>query len=266
MKIGFIGCGNMASAVATGIYRHHPEVEFLTYTPSHTRAIELAKKINGEAKKSLEEILEADYLVIGCKPQQFNDLSKKLVKYNLSKKVFVSIMAAIPCVRIKESLGIKNVMRLMPSLPMNFDRGISLIFFDDVSMISNVKLFSNLLKKCSQVVQIDEEDNFNKVTTISASGPAYVYYFANIIQSKLESWGIPKDESRNMATSLFEGSSRQMSLTSDDLPDLIDKVTSKGGVTIEAINSFEKHNLHEKIGLSIENAVERSYEIESNIK
>ena len=69
-----------------------------------------------------------------------------------------------------------------------------------------------------------------------------------------------------MATSLFEGSSRQMSLTSDDLPDLIDKVTSKGGVTIEAINSFEKHNLHEKIGLSIENAVERSYEIESNIK
>ena len=130
--IGVIGCGNMAGAVVKGAHKIHPEVKFLTYTPSHTRAVELAKEVEGEAVKDLEQLAKAGSIIIGCKPQQFGDLAANLEgKFDLASKHWISIMAALPLKTIQDKLGAKRVTRVMPNTPALYNQGASLVLHSD---------------------------------------------------------------------------------------------------------------------------------------
>ena len=93
MKIGVLGCGNMASAVVEGMSAS--DTQFITYTPSQTRAISLADKVGGRHVSSLEELGETDMVIIGCKPHQFSTLAGELLEKRVPLKMVVSIMAAI---------------------------------------------------------------------------------------------------------------------------------------------------------------------------
>lgn len=261
--IGVLGCGNMASAIVKGIHSKFTDIKFLTYTPSFTRAHDLAFKVNGTAVKKLSELDECKILIIGCKPQQFQELATSLrSEINLENKIIISIMAAVSTSSIKKQLGISAICRVMPNTPALINEGVSLIYHAEEVTSDDKKRVESYFSACSQVHVLETEELFDKVTVVTGSGPAYVYYFAKTMVDSLESWGVNGKEAREMVTQLFIGAASLMNERKDKtLGELIDEVTSKGGVTIEAINTFKENNLNEITDKALDAAYKRSLEL-----
>ena len=260
--IGVIGCGNMASAIVKGIHAIYKQEKFLTYTPSKTRAKTLADAVNGKQVDELSSLNEADTLMIGCKPQQFDVLASQLREsISLKDKHIVSIMAAMPVETIKKKLGVTKVTRVMPNTPMLYNEGISLI----LNSGTTEKEESTVLKwfsACGKVHMLESEQAFDQVTTVSGSGPAYVFQFAKTMVDKLETWGVESNQAREIVTQLFKGSTKLMELNSDiSLEELIDQVTSKGGVTIEAVKVYKAEGIAEMTSKALDAAFKRSEEM-----
>jgi pyrroline-5-carboxylate reductase len=265
MIIGVLGCGNMATAVVRGIDSAGGDVKFITYTPSKTKAIELAKNVNGEVADSLKSIERADTIIVACKPQQFQTLSNDLKGIDLSQKTIISIMASIPVTKIQSSLKSQKVIRLMPSMPMKDGEGISLIYSENNFPNSEKKSLIKLLEKSSKVYEMDSEEAYDKVTVITSSGPAYIYYFLEVFESILkEDFRIDGTIARDMVIQLFKGASISASKDKSSLDSQIQKVTSKKGVTIEAIDSFKNSDLKQQIKEGISLAIKRSSEMSKN--
>lgn len=262
--IGIIGCGNMAQAIVKGYFKKDSSVHFITYTPSFSRAEALAMEVNGKAVKSLEALGEVETIVLGCKPQQFGELAQNLInsKIDLTNKHIISIMAAIPIETIKTKLRATKVSRVMPNTPCLIGKGISLVIHSTEVEKSERKLVDTFFSSCGDVSDMPDEKTFDQVTTVSGSGPAYVFLFAKTMADKLTSWGIEEIEAKRIAVKLFQGSSDLMISESElSLDELISKVTSKGGVTIEAVNSYKKDNLGEITSSALEAAFARSQEM-----
>jgi pyrroline-5-carboxylate reductase len=261
--IGVIGCGNMASAIVKGIAKDFKHEGFLTYTPSFTRADKLASEIGGRAVRELSELEAADKIIIACKPQQFNLLAKNLKgSFDLSAKHFISIMAAVSIKSIQQKLAVTKVTRVMPNTPSLYSEGISLILHSPEvtteGQLDCLKYFS----ACSKVHLLKDEALFDKVTTVSGSGPAYVFYFAQSFAQALQTWGVAEQEARDLVIQLFKGSSRLMEASQDiPLSTLIDQVTSKGGVTIEALKVFKAKEFDQLAAAALQAAYLRTQEL-----
>lgn len=261
--IGVIGCGNMASAIVKGIHSKLPQEKFLTYTPSFTRAETLAQAVKGSAVRELAELKDCEVLIIGCKPQQFEELASNLKGViNFQEKYVISIMAAVPVDSIKTKLGVRMVTRIMPNTPALLGEGVSLAFHSEAVSQEWRNKCQEYFSACSKVHLLESEELFDQVTTVTGSGPAYVFYFAKTLADNLKAWGVEENEARSMVTQLFKGASQLMEGSPDkSLGTLIDEVTSKGGVTIEAVKVYQDNKLD---GISTEAlgaAVKRSHEL-----
>lgn len=262
--IGVIGCGNMASAIVVGIHGGYSDVKFQTYNPTKSKAKDLAAKVKGEAVDSLDELKSAQTLLIGVKPQKFDELAAQLLEagIDLKDKHIISMMASISIDAIKRKLGVSKVTRVMPNTPIFYGKGVSLILHSDELSDETKETINNYFKACSEVFEIDSEKTFDEVTTVTGSGPAYVYLFAESFVNKLKSFGIEEKVAQKMVTGLFEGSSLLMRENAEDsLQSMIDKVTSKGGVTIEAVKKYREHELEKITSIALDSAVNRSGEL-----
>jgi pyrroline-5-carboxylate reductase len=266
--IGIIGCGNMAQAIVVGYANQKSEVDFLTYTPSYFRAEELAKLVNGKATKDLSDFEAAKTIVIACKPQQLNALVENIIKakLDLRDKHIISILAATSIEVLKEKLKVYRVSRVMPNIPCLVRKGMSLIIHSLEVPVVDAKFVADFFTACGEVAIMSSEKLFDQVTTVSGSGPAYVFLFAQTMTEKLISWGINEDEARKITVQLFCGSSQLMlNQNEKSISELISSVTSKGGVTIEAIKSFERNNLSNLTSSALDAAFLRSEEIKKDL-
>ena len=261
-KIGVIGCGNMASQIVKGIHKAFPDLSFFTYTPSQTKAIELAKSIQGTSIKELSELSECDLLLIGCKPQQWQELASKMNSSGLNQQLCVSMLAATSFEALQGNLPNCRFIRIMPNTPIGLGLGITLFLKDiNVSDDESSKVLT-LFEACSEVHVMKDEKMLDQVTTVSGCGPAYVYLFAKFLSDSLRGFGMEDDEARSLVVKLFQGSSELMNQASDESFDqLIDKVTSKGGVTIEAVNVFKNKGFEDMTKSALSAAYERSVQL-----
>lgn len=250
----------MASAIVKGIHKKFKDEKFLTYTPSFTRAESLAQAVDGYAVKELKDLAECPVVIIACKPQQFNELALNLKKsFNLKETYFISIMAAISIETISKKLGVEKITRIMPNTPSLLGEGVSLMLHSKAVTDEWKNKCEQYFSACSEVFLLQDEAKFDQVTTVTGSGPAYVFQFAKTMADQLELWGIDKAESRRMVSKLFTGAAKLMETKSDtDLSQLIDEVTSKGGVTIEAVNVYRDSGLTETTQKALEAALKRS--------
>lgn len=265
--IGVIGCGNMASAIVKGIHSTFSEIKFYTFTPSYTRAHQLAQKVCGQAVRNLSELSACEILIIACKPQQFSELARELTAaVPLSGKLIISIMAALSTERISQELGTSLITRVMPNTPAVASLGVSLVFHSPAVSIDLQKKVESYFSACSSVHVLGSEELFDKATVVTGSGPAYVYYFAKTMVDSLVEWGVDANEARVMVTQLFKGSSALMELSSDKtISSLIDEVTSKGGVTICAIDSYRSEDLSGITQRALKAAYQRSKDLQASL-
>lgn len=258
IRLNIIGCGNMSNALIPLISNKHPEISFYTYTPTMTKAVELAEKIEGTVCKSLGEMNSGDYYFLACKPQQFEDLAKKLRPIIDSNCTVISVMAGVSTKKISDLLSIKKIIRVMPNTPSSIGLGVHGVFGTDDC---NLKLIQKWLSSTGKVFTFDNEDQINKITPFSGSGPAYIFEMASILSEKMSEYGFSEEDSRAIIAQTFVGASQMLVISTESSKQLRENVTSKNGVTEKALLILEENKLKEVFSKAIDGAYDRSLEL-----
>jgi pyrroline-5-carboxylate reductase len=99
------------------------------------------------------------------------------------------------------------------------------------------------------------------VTAVSGSGPAYVFYFIEAMQQAAQELGLSEEQGKQLALATFTGAAQLAAQSSDPVPLLREKVTSKGGTTYAALTSMEQSGVKEKIIEAVKAAAARGREL-----
>jgi pyrroline-5-carboxylate reductase len=261
IKIAVYGCGNMANGLIRGIYNQNKEIEFHTYTPSHVRAKSLADAVNGVAHQEIADIPECDFYLIACKPQQISDLGKRLKGLIANDKTIISILAGTTVQTLIKNLEQDRIIRVMPNIPCLISEGISLVYLTDNIEKSENSFIINQLEFVSKVIVVQKESKIDEYIGISASGPAYIFELARILSTKASQLGLPEEEAISMVNQMIYGSAKLLKDSNESAELLRNKVTSKKGVTFEALKILKESRLEAAFNAAIDKTIERSKEL-----
>lgn len=266
MKMAILGCGKMVQAIVLGNKDSfiNKEIELHAYTPSKSKAQNLAEQVSGKWYEKMEDIPQCDYYLLGCKPQNFSELADELAPLILKLKnkiSIISILAGINTATIFEKLGTPNIIRVMPNTPCMIGEGMTAIYFSPKLDDSKKSFVDGFFKKISKNLCFEEEDWIDKITPFSGSGPAYIFEVVRILSEKLSSMGVPGTDAQMVMEQTFIGALKLLQDSNDTAEALRDNVTSKNGVTYEALKVLKENELEKTFGLAMDKAYERAVDM-----
>ncbi len=263
MKIALVGCGNLVNAIVRGFFSSQPDhsYDFYCYTPSQSRAMELAKAINGNFCKSLDELKGCDVYLLGFKPQNYSEASGELKKIISGGASLWSLLAGTSSDKIESDFPENSVLRIMPNTASFTRKGISLYHYNREKVSEEIlQAFNEIFGAVSRTYFLESDDMIDRTTGVSASGPALMLEIAIQLSEKLISYGLTTEMSQMIVRDLLIGTG---SLLEKDLDakKLKDQVTSKKGVTFEALEVLKKNEIGKTLQEAIDAAYQRSVEL-----
>ena len=274
IKIGFIGGGNMATSLISGLLSPGTDntlkaKDIYLYDRNTESANNLQNKyaIN-IVNNNVELIKSVSILILAVKPQVLKDVLTELSgDFHHYNPLIVSVVAGIRSDTIIQWLNSDKpysdiaVVRAMPNTPALVSSGASGLYANN-NVNSNQKEFAEqLLNSVGVTCWVDSENLIDDVTAISGSGPAYFMMFINnLIQAGIEA-GLNKDIAKTLAVATAKGSADLINASELSIESLINNVCSPGGTTEQACQSFEKDNLNEVVARAYNAAKNRSIEL-----
>jgi pyrroline-5-carboxylate reductase len=263
MKTGFIGGGNMATAIVGGLLAKgfKPE-QFHIVEPYAEQRQKLAATLKVTAVADQDAALAGcDVIILSVKPQQMREAAQAL-RPHLSHQLVITIAAGITLSDLSRWLGgHATLVRAMPNTPALIHAGITGLFATPGVDAVAKRNAEALLGAVGEVVWFDREDLLDAVTAVSGSGPAYVFYFIEALEKAGLQLGMNADQARRLALQTFRGASELAGQSADPPQELRARVTSKGGTTERAIATMEESGLKEEIVRAVKAAAERSAEL-----
>lgn len=261
MKMAVLGCGNMATSLVKGYFKYHQDFAFFCYTPSHTKAKQLANEVRGVHAESLSDLPPCDFYLIGCKPSQFKELAQALKPLLHKRAIIISMMAGVGSDTIRERLGVDQIIRVMPNTPSLVGLGINLLYFTAQITEAAQKITLQFFTQLTSPYVLRTETQMDQITGVTGSGPAYLFELARIMSDHLSSLGVSEKDSKAMISDLFVGSGSLMKQSDDSFETLRNNVTSKGGVTYQALKIFAENNLDKIFLDAFAGAYQRTLEL-----
>lgn len=268
MKIGFIGGGNMASALIAGL------VGKTTATAENNRHQIHVIDVNPDALDKLKQqfgvttalqidaaIASCDVIVLAVKPQQMQDALALLLPH-VSTQLILSIAAGIRSSDLSRWLnGYSAVVRSMPNTPALIGQGITGMFAMVGVSPSQRAMADAIMIAVGSTLWLEEESLIDSVTAVSGSGPAYIFYFMEAMQQAAQEMGLNEEQSRQLTLATFVGGAQLAKQSSESVSTLRERVTSKGGTTHAALTSMVRSNVQHAIIQAMKAAAERSREL-----
>ena len=257
--IGIIGTGNMGSAFYYGLKKIFPS-EVLFVADNHIEKLKQLKTKN--IFKNFEEMLpKTDIIILAIKPQSFKEMDSEKLKL-LEKKYVISIMAGISMKELAKRTGAKKIVRSMPNLPIQVQKGVigwtgtRTLSIQDKSIVR--KMFSAL----GENIELKNEKAIDAITALSGSGPAYFFYLTELLAEKAIQWGFNQKIAQQIATATLSGSAHFLKTSGKDPETLRKAVTSKGGTTEAALHYLTKNNFPKIFSKALEKAHQKSIELQ----
>lgn len=261
-KLGILGGGNMAQAIVNGIIKvgFIKPSEILISDIDSTKLELYAKEGISVTKDNRYLFANCEYILFAVKPQIFKQMDS-IHAYLQEESKLISIMAGISIASILKKAGRDiAVSRIMPNTPCMIGSGMSVLTYHRYDDISR-RFVKSIFDAIGETAEMDER-LFDAVTSISGSGPAYVYTFIDAMVKGGMEGGLSLQESRKLALATLKGAAEMVRINEDKpIGELIDAVCSKGGTTIEAVNTFKENNLTEIIIKGINACRKRSEEL-----
>ena len=261
MSIGFIGCGNMASAIICGIIDNKAvkaeEVNvFDVYAPA-TESIKAKYNINVFGNE--EEIVKnSDTVVLAVKPNIHSSVLKKIDGALGNKDtLIISIAAGKSTEFIANELTHDNrIIRVMPNINAKVSEAICAYTANAKATDDDKKLTEKIFSAVGKIIYL-EENYFPLFGVLGGCTPALAYMFIDELARAGVKNGMKKDVALKISAQAVLGSAK-MILENDEHPyELIDKVCSPGGTTIEAVTSLQESRFNSAIHKAVDKAVEK---------
>ena len=261
-KICFIGGGNMARAIISGLKANgYLMTDINVIEPEAEKRAALRADFGVSVTEQLPSVALADIVVLAVKPQQLRDLSIFLGSL-LQKQLIISIAAGIRAQDIGRWLGgYKAIVRVMPNTPAQIQAGVSgLCALPEVSAAQRAQA-ETIMQAVGDVIWLSHEAQMDAVTAISGSGPAYVFYFIEAMQQAALELGLDAEQAKALSLQTFIGASKLAAQSTETPATLRSQVTSKGGTTEQAILSMESAAVKAAIITAAKAAAQRSQEL-----
>ena len=263
LKIGFIGGGNMATALIGGLAGKLTDGANIHVVDINAGAREnLEQQFGVTSAQQIGAALEqANVIVLAVKPQQMKDVLAQL-KPHLSSQLVLSIAAGIRAVDLSRWLGGHTaIVRTMPNMAALIGRGITgMVALAGVSDAQRAAADA-IMRAVGATVWLDDEALIDPVTAVSGSGPAYVFYFIEAMQQAALEMGLSAEQGTQLAIATFVGASQLAAQSSEPISLLRERVTSKGGTTYAALTSMEASGVKASIVIALKAAAARGKEL-----
>jgi pyrroline-5-carboxylate reductase len=262
MNICFIGGGNMANALISGLLKR-------SYVAAQLRVVEISADNRARLQQELgvqataelaSGMADSGVVVLAVKPQQVREVALQLAPL-LNGQLVISIAAGIRASDIARWLSTQNIVRAMPNTPALIQSGITGLYALPAVSLTHQEIAENILKSVGTTLWLHDEAMMDAVTAVSGSGPAYVFYFVEAMQQAARELGFNEAVARNLVIDTFLGAAKLAQDSSDDVSILRARVTSKNGTTERALLTMEANHVKQHIIAAVHAAAARSREM-----
>lgn len=263
MKIGFIGAGQMARALAKGFVASGqvaPADIFAADCYLDSRSSFLDANSGAQMSESNRDVMEmVDVLFLAVKPQSLPQVYRDLAPVP-SRCLVVSIAAGVSLATLTASLGTQRLVRVMPNTPCLVGQGASGFAVGTAVNDADRKLVQGLLNTVGRSWELPEI-LLDAVTGLSGSGPAYVFQFIEALSDGGVRAGLPRAVATELAAQTVFGSALMVLQSSDHPAELKDRVASPGGTTIAGLHALEQGAFRGVVMNAVDAATTRSQEL-----
>ena len=261
MVIGFIGLGNMAKAMISGIIDNGvaaPE-EIIGSAKTNETCEKVKKKFCIETTTdSLKVASSADVLILAVKPQVLKDVAAGIKGLIKKDAIVISIAAGRSLADLSSMLGRdEKIVRFMPNTPAMVGAGITAVCPNEHITSEELETVLKISNSCGES-EVIPESMMDAFCAVAGSSPAYVFMFLEAMADAAVKAGIPRQKAYKFAGQAVMGSAKLMLETGDHPAVLKDMVCSPGGTTIEAVQVLEEAGLRAAVMDAIEACVEKS--------
>jgi pyrroline-5-carboxylate reductase len=263
MKITFIGGGNMAVALIGGLKKKGFSAAGIEVVePNGEARVRLTAAFGVRCTGVIDAAaLACEVLILAVKPQQMR-AAVAPVAGKLGDHLVISIAAGLRLADMSRWLGgHRMLVRTMPNTPALIGAGMTGLCADPSVDQEGREKAEKILAAVGRTAWIEDEAQMDAVTAISGSGPAYVFYFIEAVESAAKQLGFGEQAARQLAVETFLGAARLAENSSDSVTKLREQVTSKGGTTEAALKSFDTDHLRQAIERGVQAAAARGREL-----
>jgi pyrroline-5-carboxylate reductase len=271
-KIAVIGAGSMGGAILSGLIAAGTAADSITASTATTQSAKaLSDKfgiksfaLDASASANSDAAENADVLLIAVKPAKVLATLEEIKSSVKDGALVISVAAGVTTESMEQAIGSRaSVIRAMPNTPSIVGHGVTGIAKGKSANDNQLALAKDLFETVGQVIVVDEE-KINALSTISGSGPAYVFYFAEKLMTAAKKMGFSEKEANLMVRSTFLGSATLLAASSDSPETLRAQVTSPGGTTMQATARFDEAELEKVFIEATEAALARAIELGKN--
>ena len=271
-RIAIIGAGSMGGAILSGLIAAGTAADSITASTATTQsakalsdkfgiksfALDASPSANSDASQG------ADVLLIAVKPAKVLETLEEIKASVKDGALVISVAAGVTTESMEQAIGSKaSVIRAMPNTPSIVGHGVTGIAKGKSANDNQLALAKDLFETVGQVIVVDEE-KINALSTISGSGPAYVFYFAEKLMTAAKKMGFSEKEANLMVRATFLGSATLLAASSDSPETLRAQVTSPNGTTMQATARFDEAELEKVFIEATEAALARAIELGKN--
>mgnify|MGYP000876383029 FL=1 len=262
--LGFVGCGNMASAIINGIVKSNtfPANKIYVYDINQEKCNILKSKTGINVVSSINNLAEnCNVIFLAVKPQNFAEVLASLKPIVNEQILFVSIAAGISTAFIIKNLECRcPVVRTMPNTPLLIGEGATAVCRTQNVSDEDFLLIQSIFSSCGTVTVL-KESQMNAVISVNSSSPAYIYLFAKSMLDSAVKQGIDKDTALKLICQTLLGSAEMLLKSGYTPEELIKMVSSPGGTTLEALEVLYSNNFEQIIDEAMKACTNRANEL-----
>jgi pyrroline-5-carboxylate reductase len=264
-RVGFIGCGAMAEALATGFLAAGvPAAQIHAADPVEAAREGIAKRLGIRTGESNAAVVAAsDVVVLAVKPGLVESvLSELAAEAQLDQRLWISIAAGVSLEQLEAALPTgARVIRVMPNTPALVGAGASVLCPNAAASEADRTLGTALFEAVGTSWTVADEGLLDAVTGLSGSGPAYVFLILEALGDAGVRMGLPRDAAYQLAFQTVYGAAL-LAIESGTHPAVLkDRVTSPGGTTIAGLQKLEDAGVRAALYAAVEAATARSREL-----
>ncbi len=263
--IGFVGGGNMATAlingfVNAGLYRP-AQMCASDVDAAKRRALERRLRVTATADN--ESLIQRSQIVmLAVKPQIVDEVLAQCRSAVTRRHLFISILAGVPTSRLEAGLGPgARVVRAMPNTPALLGKGMTVVVRGSNATAADERTALRLFRAVGRAAAVRDEGLMHAVTGLSGSGPAYVYLFAEALITGGIAAGLAPELAAELTLQTISGAAAMLTETGESPQRLRAMVTSPGGTTLAGVTELERRELVAAVTAAVLAATRRGEEL-----
>ena len=265
-RIGFIGCGNMGSAILKGILSaglaDADEVICSCHSSETKSRLEEMYKV-AATRDNLEVAKNADLIFLAVKPNKLEEVAREIAQEIKADQILVSLVAGANLAKLQdmfmslELAGKLQLVRTMPNTPAMVGEAMTAVCPNESISEKNLKYVIRLFESFGKA-EVVPESLMDTVTGVSGSSPAYIYMLIEAMADEAVKQGMPRSQAYTFASQAVLGSAKMVLETGKHPGELKDAVTSPGGTTIAGVMALEENGLRNAVIKSVLAADEKT--------